>query len=358
MPLQPNLIERQLIKRGIIPGLLVDLGVSTFKQEVLIAAIETGLFDHLQDKPGSVEDLARRTGAAVEGVGNLLRALEPLGYVEKEGSADRYRLSAAAERGLPEGDMQVMLPFFKDQIQHMALKAAVGVKHAPEGGVYGWERVKSGKRGRAYQEAMRWLASDIVPEVVKRVNLPRGAARMLDVGGSHGLYTVAFCDKHEGLQGTVIDWDIGLDSARRTLKERPDMVQRIDLMEVDFEREELPGGYDFAFLGQIVHGVSVEGNQKLLAALARATTDNGAVAILDQFADPPKSKVPLPDPGASNFGQGVAALLGFNLFLFSGGRSYAYDDVASWLRAAGFTEVSHIPLPKSPGYSVIVGGKA
>ncbi len=355
MPLQPNVIERQLIKRQIIPGLLLDLGVSTFKQEVLIAAIELGVFDHLHGEPITIEQLSERTGASEIGLRNLLRALGPLGYVEATDQG--YRLTDAARQGLPDEDLQVMLPFFKEQIQHMALGAATGVREAPEGGIYGWERVQSGEEGRAYQEAMRWLASDLVDDVVDKIELPSRARKMLDVGGSHGLYTVRFCELHPGLEGTILDWEVGLDAARRTLEERPEVADRIELAEVDFENEALPTGYDFAFLGQIVHGVSPEGNRELFGKLAEATTEHGMVALLDQFEDPPRHGWLPFDPTSSAFGDGIAALLGFNLFLFSGGRSYRYKAIASWLTEAGFPEVSHVPLPKSPGYSLVVASK-
>lgn len=355
MPLQPNIMERQLIKRQIIPGLLLDLGVSTFKQAALIAAIETGVLDHLKDGPLTLQQLAAQTEASEEGLENLLRTLVPLGYVEHANGG--YTLTDAARRGLPEADMQTMLPFFKGQIEHMALEAARGVRDAPEDGIYGWERVQSGEEGRAYQEAMRWLAADLVDDVVDKIDLPEGAKRMLDVGGSHGMYTVRFCEEHPELEGTILDWEIGLASARQTLEEQTGVADRIDLLERDFEKEPLPTGYDFAFLGQIVHGVSPEGNQQLFAKLAKATTEKGTIAMLDQFEDPPKKSWLPFDPTSSNFGDGIAALLGFNLFLFSGGRSYRYDDVETWLSEAGFPEVDHIPLPKSPGYGLVVASK-
>jgi hypothetical protein len=131
---------------------------------------------------------------------------------------------------------------------------------------------------------------------------------MLDVGGNHGLYTSKVCEKHPGLQGTIVDWPIGLEAAQQTLDERPEMADRIELVECDFEAEELPEGYDFAFLGQIVHGLTAEGNQALFEKLSRATTERGTVTILDQVADPPStSRFPF-DPMNSAFSEGIAAL--------------------------------------------------
>lgn len=169
---------------------------------------------------------------------------------------------------------------------------------------------------------------------------------MLDVGGSHGLYTVAFCEKYPGLKGTVLDWEIGLEEARKTLEENPGMSDRIDLVERDFEKEELPNGYDFAFLGNIIHGVSPEGNQELFQKLSRATTSRGMVAIVDQFAGIKGSK----------FARAVAGLAGLNLFLFAGGRAYEFEKVKGWLADAGFTKTELKKL-KQPGFSLLVSQK-
>lgn len=351
MPLRPNLVERHLVRRGVIPGILLDAGVAAFRQGAVVAALELGVFDQLKAGPLGIDELADRTDASREGLEILVRALIPLGYVTRD--HDALRLTDAARRSLPDGDLQLLAVFLKEN-GRFCLDAAHGVREAPEDGIYGWERVQSGEIGRAYQETMRWLASDLVDDVVDAVSLPDGARRMLDVGGSHGLYTVRFCEEHPGLEGTVLDWEIGLDSARKTLEERPAMADRIDLVERDFEEEELPGGYDFAFLGQIVHGLSPEGNQALFEKLARATTDRGTVAILDQVADPPSSGVVPFTPFQSSFADGIAALLGLNLFLFSGGRAYEYDELDRWLADAGFPAVSYKSLPRSPGYSLVI----
>jgi len=131
----------------------------------------------------------------------------------------------------------------------------------------------------------------------------------------------------------------------------------VESEERDFEQEEIPEGYDFAFLGQIVHGLTAEGNQELFEKLARATTDRGTVAILDQVADPPSSsRLPF-NPMDSSFADGIAALLGFGLFVFTGGRSYPYDDLEAWLADAGFSDVSYRGVRQSPGMSLVIARK-
>lgn len=60
MPLQPNFIERFLIRRGTIPPILLDLGMSSFQVWLLLGAMEIGLFEHLKDGPHDVATLAKK----------------------------------------------------------------------------------------------------------------------------------------------------------------------------------------------------------------------------------------------------------------------------------------------------------
>src|SRR5437762_687641 len=63
----------------------------------------------------------------------------------------------------------------------------------------------SGDDWGLYQRGMRAQATFAVPEVARRTPVPRGARDMLDIGGSHGYFSVALCRRHAGLRATVLD---------------------------------------------------------------------------------------------------------------------------------------------------------
>lgn len=347
MPLEPNVIERQLLKRGVIPPLMIDGAASQFSLSAVIAAMETGVPEVLGAEPGiATHELAARTGTDARAMESLLIALRGIGWVEDRKGG--WALTRAA-RQLPLAELPRFVPFLKDQGRRN-LDGARALREAPEGGIVGWDVVREGEVGESYQAVMRWLASGSVQEVAKRVKLPDGARRLLDVGGSHGLYSVAFCRRNPQLSATVLDWAIGLREAERTLSEDgADVAERIDLAEVDFEREEPPGGYDAAFLGNIVHGLTVEGNTQLFEKLGRATNPGARVVILDQVQGGRKG---------SRFARGVAGLIGWNLFLFSGGRSHSVEDLSGALAAGGFHGAKRIDLRRSPGFSLVIASKA
>ncbi len=360
MPLRPNFIERRLISSGTIPSLMLDGAANQWGGQALVAAMETGLFDAVREQPRAVQEIADATGSAERGVQMLVRALVPFGYLEATGSdADtRYRLTEAAKASLPEEHLDLIGAFFREQAKR-GFDAAEAVRKAPEDGVVGWELVRDGDVGRGYQATMRWLASDMVEPVVSSVELPDGAERMIDLGGSHGLYTVAFCEKHAHLKGRILDWPIGLEEAQKTLDDRPDVADRIELVEGDFEEDdELPGGNDLVMLGNIVHGLNEAGARELFAKIGEATTDRAVLAMVDQVDNPPDDGGFLGfDPTDTPFSRGIAALAGWGLFLFSGGRMHDWKDLVDWLSEAGFEEVSHEGLTESPGFSLVVARK-
>ena len=52
---------------------------------------------------------------------------------------------------------------------------------------------------------MRAMASGSAREVGRRTPVKSGARDMLDIGGSHGYYSVAICRRHPGLRAVILD---------------------------------------------------------------------------------------------------------------------------------------------------------
>lgn len=346
MPLKPNLLERVLLHAGVIPSVLLDTGVSMFQASALLTAGDVRLFNHLQDGPLTIDELQRKTACSPHGLQVLLSCMINLGYLDQRG--ERYSLTAAMRRSFPIELFPEMVPFFR-AVNEKLNDATQAVRTDPTGGIMGWNMVSSGKVGRSYQAAMRWLGSSMVKEVVSRIRMPHPPKRMLDVGGSHGLYCVEFCRKYHALSATVLDWPIGLENARSTLARELDVAARIGLQECDFERENLPAGdYDFIFLGNIIHGINEAGIQRLFANIAAASSNAATISILDQYSG----------VKGSAFVKGVASLIGWNLFLFAGGRAYDFQDVAKWLERSGFRSATLTHLKRAPGFSLITAHKS
>lgn len=344
MPLRPNFIERLLINNGIIPSALLDVGISMFQSSAVLTAGDIRLFNHLKEAPLTLEEISKKTGCSLYGLQILLTCMINLGYVNKK--ENYYSLSKAMQRSFPIEQFPDMVSFFR-AINEKLNNSTEAVKNNPPGGIMGWDMVKSGIVGKSYQTAMRWLGASTVKEVVSNIKMS-SPKKMLDIGGSHGLYCVEFCRKYPGLKATVLDWPIGLENAKITLAQEKDVAQRIDLFECDFEKENLPAEkYDFVFLGNIIHGLNEDANQVLFKKIADATAEKATIAILDQYSN----------VKGSPFVKGIASLIGWNLFLFAGGRAYDFDVVKKWLENFGLPSVTLKHLKRSPGFSLITAQK-
>jgi predicted transcriptional regulator len=96
MPVVPNWIERTIflsLNQG--PGPVLDIWNAVAFRAVL-AAVRLDVFEALASGPMNVVELAQCLNADARGVQRLIDALEPLGYVKRQGGASVERGRAAA----------------------------------------------------------------------------------------------------------------------------------------------------------------------------------------------------------------------------------------------------------------------
>jgi hypothetical protein len=139
MPLKPNLIERFLLRIGVIPTVLLDTGVSMFQASALLTAGDIGLFTHLKGGPLSLNEIKARTHTSLHGLSVLLTCMVNLGYVDQKG--DQYQLSTSMRRSFPIDLFPEMVPFFR-AVNEKLNQATEAVNMDPEGGIMGWDMVK------------------------------------------------------------------------------------------------------------------------------------------------------------------------------------------------------------------------
>jgi hypothetical protein len=85
----------------------------------------------------------------------------------------------------------------------------------------------------------------------------------MDIGGSHGLYSIALCEKNENLYASILD----LEPVKKYTLEcvnKKNMADRVSLKACDFMKDDLPTNQDGALLFNIIHGFTPEQNTALL----------------------------------------------------------------------------------------------
>ena len=196
----------------------------------------------------------------------------------------------------------------------------------------------------AFQGFMETGYQSMSEEVIKKINLPGTAKRLLDVGGGHGLYSLAFCRAYPQLSATVFDLPGAVAVAQQEI-DKQEMNGRVSIQAGDFWRDELGSGYDVILLFNLVHTHLPEANRQLLQKVTNALNSGGMVVILEQFA----GKVP------GSFGKIFAGVADINFFHMVGGKAYTDDELAELLLEAGFKSIQKTSLRSLPGNGLVWG---
>jgi SAM-dependent methyltransferase len=180
---------------------------------------------------------------------------------------------------------------------------------------------------RSFIAAMHNNAAANAGAMVKAAG-PTGNARLLDIGGGSGAYSIAFAKANPDLRAEVFDVAAVVPLAQTYIAEAG-FADRISTKVGDLTRADFGTGYDIALLSAICHMLGVEENRDLLRRCFAALLPGGRLIIRDFLLDPDKSS---PKP---------AALFSLNMLVGTrGGASYSEAEYREWLALAGFSSVA------------------
>jgi len=343
MPVGFDFFERLFLQRmNKGPAPMLDL-VAMLGFKATTTAIRLGLFEALEQGAAVPAIVAGRCAASEKGVRRLLEVLEPLGYVARRG--DVFANTPLTERWMlrssPECLADLFLMFDDMGARWDNLDESVRAGQSAVD-VEAWLAAR--KDGfRNYHSGLRAVASLLAPEIVARVPLPEGARRLLDLGGSHGLYAARFCRKHRQLSATVMDLPSARESAEETIL-REEMQGRVAFRHGDFSKDDLGTEWDVILLFAVARTMSAESLKVLLRRIRESLAAGGRLVLMDQLDEKP----------GSPFKRANARVIHLELFHSSPGDVHSSSDLRRWILAEGFRSARYVPLRRSGGQGVIV----
>ncbi|MFQ6047997.1 MAG: methyltransferase [Phycisphaerae bacterium] len=166
--------------------------------------------------------------------------------------------------------------------------------------------------------------------ILARLLAGQPITRMLDVGGGSGAYCLEFCRRRPRLQATLFDRADVLRVARKILAGHR-QARRIDLLAGDLDTDQLPGGFDFVLLSQVIHSAGPAQIRRWLSKIRRALQPGGLLAIQDFLTDPTGTR------------PRRAAVFAINMLVNTpAGRTYSRRELSTWLRRAGFVGIRSV----------------
>ncbi len=348
MPIQPALLERLAFYRlNAAPAVILDLA-GALAYQALSVAVELGVFPALETRPRTAAELAQVLDLETHGVAALLEALASTGYVAKRDS--NYANTALTRKWLLDNeafDTEALVAFWDEAVRELWAFAPEVLRTGERPyDFYEWVEATP-KRYHSYQQTLVMTALNVGPQIARKIALPAGPTRLLDVGGGHGMFSVLLCERYPELHATVLDSPAALGEAAGHVAEHG-LADRIRLQPGDLWQAPWDGEFDLILLFNLLHHFDLETNARLLAKAAGALKPGGQVAILDQVAGR------IPGAAANAF----IRLIALQYYLFADGRVFTRDELNGLLARSGFAGIQFHSLAQAPGTSLITARRA
>ncbi|MBI1805288.1 MAG: methyltransferase domain-containing protein [Ignavibacteriae bacterium] len=310
-----------------LPSALYDSFPAVLLGRALVLAHKLGVFEALHDRPRTDRELVSSLNLPLKSLQLLLPPLSASGYLKKYG--DSYSLTAQSKKWLVKSAPHYIGNFL----------AYIELLHGHW--MYLEDTLKAGKPPKTYVEmftekewkiytlGMMDLAGLLIPHVIPQLKLAANASSLLDVCGSHGLYSIELCKRNPNLTATIADFPEVLTTTREIVRKHR-LENRIQLLPCDVTRASFNNEqYDAVLAFNIIHGFPVETNRHFIESLAAALRRGGSLYILDQ----------LKDTRSKGVDQLLPLMVGLNLLNEIGGNVYSFSEVKSWCEKAGLNNV-------------------
>lgn len=329
-----GIIERIVSALGLLPAPLVIGSWGMAASRCIITGTKLGVFEVLASGPKTAQEVAEATRCDPDAMKSLLNALNGFGYLKR--CNKYYSNSKPTKKWLLKSSrfsQRDGILFFQDLwdlMSEMDERVQTGKQADLHHGGYPpefWERYMRGLAGFARFTSM---------EIVRKVKLGSPPQKLLDVGGGHGVFSMAFCRKYPGLSAEVLDLPEAAFFGRQIVQEQ-NMADRVQFIEGDLRATEWDDGYDIILIFNVIHNVTPEEAHQALSKAYSSLNSGGTLAILDSEYTGGECDVST----AGGYGE-------LTFFLTSGTRTYPEETIKEWVTTAGFSNLRSTHLLAVP----------
>jgi SAM-dependent methyltransferase len=343
-PKPQNLMEWIAIKANLMPAPQAA-GVWALSAKALLLAFKLDVFEAAKDSPQTVQQIAHRTGLHPRGLAPLMNILTLYDYFRyKDGKFGLTKLAKKwCLRESPDNmanSMRYNNEIFWNEMNYMEefLKTGKGLE------VH--DNYYTEEQWDWYQLSQYDWAKMTARSVPKVTPMPSNPAEMLDIGGSHGLFSVELCKEYPTLKATILDLPEAVEKARPIL-EKTNMGDRVsywigNALTDDFGEDR----YDLILMSSLAHHFSSEQNMVVSKKAAKALKPGGYFVMQDWLRQEPSSRMDL---------SAIAMDMYFNLTSTTG--TWTLDEIKGFQEKAGLTHYKVNRFMGMPSYAQVCAKK-
>jgi hypothetical protein len=325
-----------LVAAPVTPERIMQFAWGYVPPLLLEAAIRHRIFDLLDAGPKTVLEIKKETGASERGLTAVMNALVGLDFLakDKKGYFSLTAESSAFLVSTKPGFMGGMIRHGSEQLIPKWLQLnKIVMTGEPDAAVN-----KEAQGSDFFQH----FVNDIFPlsypaaQVLSRHYQSNGAvpaARVLDLAAGSGVWGIAMAQASEKVSVTAVDWPEVIPVTRKTVT-RFGLADRFSFVEGDLLQVDFGSGYNLATLGHILHSEGSERSQALLKKTFQALASGGTISIAEFLVN------------ADRTGPVNALFFAVNMLVNTErGDTYSFEEISSWLEAAGFTDARKLDAP-------------
>lgn len=338
-----NLLERMALLLNLAPTPLVDTQVAFNSARAIMAGADTGIYESIGKASKTAEQITKDCNTDLNATTHLLNCLVGIGYLQwAQGS---YSLRKKYHKWLLKEYPSNLIGKLRFQLIEWNWMANLE-EFIRTGKSMDFHSKMSPGEWASYQEGMRDLSINTAKELGKKLRLRKDASQMLDIGGSHGLYSIELCKNNPGLSSTILELPGAIDRASAIAADHG-LTDKIHYQAGNALTDELgENKYDMVMINNVVHHFTNLQNIDLAKKITRALKPGGIYAI-GEF-------IRLNRPGQ---GGAVAATTGLYFAMTSSSGTWSEEEMRGWQVGAGLKPEKSISLLTLPGWKMTVARK-
>ena len=320
---------------------LMEMANAFRLSRIILTANELGVFDLLANDLNSSDWVAAQLQTHPRATDRLLNALVAIGLLHKH--EDTFRNTSFSAEFLVKSSPAYLGGL---SLSNQTWKTWSTLTDVVYKGTSIVMESSINERSDAWREsfiaAMHARAGQQAIETASVLDLP-AIRKVLDVGGGSGAFSYAMIRQNPSITATIFDLPNIIPLTREYIQSSG-LSGQVDTNTGDYLVDDFGSGYDLVFMSAIIHINSPEENLLLVRKGAEALNPGGQLAILDHIMNDDRTE------------PSVGAVFALNMLVGTiHGDTYTENEISSWMRDAGLTDVVYKETPS--GNQLMVGKK-
>ncbi len=338
-----NPFEWLALKAGLVPEPLAWSHFGFLVSKFLLEAVDLGIFESIGKNKVSLQHITQTCKLNERATFSLLGVLASMSLVDVKN--ELFFLTPSSKKWILKDRPQSLywLMIFDNRVCLKWLDHTRNFLQTGKGLQY--HETLNNEEWVIYQKAMEAAAAVTSKEAANKIPITPGAQKMLDIGGSHGLYSVALCKKHKNLNAIILDLPMAVENAKDLLSFH-NMSDRICHISGNILTDELGSQqYDTILMASVAHHFTFEENVMVAKKAFEALKPGGYFTIIE---------VTRPD-GISLDNNMMAAVGDLFFALSSTSGLWSMNEIIQWQHQAGFVHANKRRFVTIPGYMAVTG---